>query len=164
MPQRVSTPGFVSGLALALPKKSIQNPENVPPRVRNGAVRPGPIAVLNCVLPKGVVVLLAAALLFCMGCSALKGQTKEKENVLRGQLHMFRAAIGQYTVDQQKPPQSLQDLIRSGYLKQIPTDPLTGRADTWVLDYSSNAKAAGIVNVRSGSNGISTEGSPYSNW
>ena len=57
--------------------------------------------------------------------------TRAKESVLRNNLFTMRTVIDEYTYDKQKAPQSLQDLVSDGYLRQIPVDPMTGSADTW---------------------------------
>src|SRR5580698_7274682 len=58
-----------------------------------------------------------------------------KEAVLKEDLHVMRAAIDSYTMDKQKGPQSLDDLIQDGYLKTIPEDPMTHGKD-WVTNTS----------------------------
>src|SRR5450432_2437830 len=55
-----------------------------------------------------------------------------KEAFLKEDLHVLRQAIDSYTMDKTKAPQSLDDLVQSGYLKVIPTDPFTRRSDSWV--------------------------------
>ena len=59
-----------------------------------------------------------------------------REAVLKEDLHVLRSAIDSYTMDKQKAPQSLDDLIQEGYLKTIPVDPITRSKDTWVTDTS----------------------------
>jgi general secretion pathway protein G len=91
------------------------------------------------------------------------------EAVLRDDLFTMRSLIQQYTLDKQKAPQSLEDLVSAGYIKQIPKDPFTGTADTWVTDQedvllSVDQQQPGIVDVHSGANGASSEGTPYSSW
>jgi general secretion pathway protein G len=91
------------------------------------------------------------------------------EAVLRDDLFTMRSLIQQYTLDKQKAPQSLEDLVSAGYIKQIPKDPFTGTADTWVTDQedvllSVDQQQPGIVDVHSGASGASTEGTPYSSW
>lgn len=91
------------------------------------------------------------------------------EAVLRDDLFTMRSLIQQYTLDKQKAPQSLDDLVSSGYIKQIPKDPFTGNADTWVTDQedvllSVDQQQPGIVDVHSGSSASSSEGTPYSSW
>lgn len=92
-----------------------------------------------------------------------------REAVLREDLHTMRQAIDSYTVDKEKAPQSLDDLVQSGYLKQIPVDPMTGSSDTWMPDTSDtlmdiDETDGGINNVHSGSQGTSTDGSTYNTW
>lgn len=92
-----------------------------------------------------------------------------KEAVLREDLHTMRSAIDSYTVDKEKAPQSLDDLVQSGYLKAIPVDPMTGTSDTWMPDSSDtlmdiDETAGGINNVHSGAQGIATDGSSYNTW
>src|ERR1700682_2839239 len=56
---------------------------------------------------------------------------RARESVLKQNLFALRSVISQYTLDKQKAPQSLQDLVSGGYFKQIPNDPMTDRNDTW---------------------------------
>jgi len=93
-----------------------------------------------------------------------------REAVLREDLHVMRAAIGSFTMDKQKPPDSLDDLVQSGYLRSIPEDPMTRTKDSWVTDtsdaYSSvdQTDAGGISDVHSGSQETGSDGQPYSSW
>jgi general secretion pathway protein G len=92
-----------------------------------------------------------------------------REAVLKEDLHVMRAAIDSYTMDKQKAPQSLDDLIQDGYLKAIPEDPFTRTKDSWVTDsngalYSLDQTDPGIDDVHSGSQELSTNGQPYSSW
>ncbi len=92
-----------------------------------------------------------------------------REAVLREDLHTMRQAIDSYTIDKEKAPQSLDDLVQAGYLKQIPVDPMTGSSDTWMPDSSDtlmdiDQTDGGINNVHSGSQGTSTDGSTYNTW
>ena len=84
-------------------------------------------------------------------------------------LQTMRAAIDSYTMDKQKAPQSLDDLIQDGYLKAIPEDPMTHSKDTWVTDtsdamYSLDETEPGINDVHSGSDELGSDGQPYSSW
>ncbi len=92
-----------------------------------------------------------------------------RESVLRQDLFTLRSTIDQYTLDKQKAPQSLQDLVTAGYLRVIPKDPITNSADTWVTvqedTYMSvDQSSPGITDVHSGSDAISTDGTPYNTW
>ena len=92
-----------------------------------------------------------------------------REAVLKEDLHVMRAAIDSYTMDKQKAPQALDDLVTDGYLKVIPEDPMTHSKDTWVTNtsdamYSLDETEPGIDDVHSGSEDTSLEGQPYSSW
>lgn len=94
---------------------------------------------------------------------------RAKESVLKNNLFTMRTVIDEYTYDKQKAPQSLSDLVSDGYLRQIPVDPMTGSADSWkiIMEDASNTvnqSEPGIFDVRSGSDKISLEGTPYSEW
>jgi len=92
-----------------------------------------------------------------------------KEAALKEDLHVMRNAIDSYTMDKNKAPQSLDDLVQAGYLKAIPIDPMTHSTDTWVTDsddtYSDvDQTEPGITDVHSGSDEVGSDGQPYSSW
>jgi general secretion pathway protein G len=93
-----------------------------------------------------------------------------KEGVLKQDLYTMRQLISQYTLDKQKAPQSLDDLVSAGYLKQLPNDPFTGKNDTWTVDQEDYALSVdqqdtgGIKDVHSGSTQVSSDGAAYSTW
>jgi general secretion pathway protein G len=92
-----------------------------------------------------------------------------RESVLRQDLYVIRSAIDQYTLDKQKAPQSLQDLTSANYLKEIPEDPMTRSRDTWETVQEDTLMAIdqqqpGIVDVHSGSQQTSSDGSAYNTW
>src|SRR5207302_7189421 len=95
--------------------------------------------------------------------------TRSKESVLKNNLFTMRTVIDEYTYDKQKAPQTLNDLVSDGYLRQVPIDSMTNTADTWkiVMEDASNTvnqSEPGIYDVRSGSEKTSLEGTPYSEW
>jgi general secretion pathway protein G len=92
-----------------------------------------------------------------------------KEAALKEDLHVLRDAIDSYTMDKNKAPQSLDDLVQSGYLKVIPEDPFTHSRETWVTaaddTYSDlDQTEPGINDVHSGSEEVGSDGQPYSGW
>ncbi len=92
-----------------------------------------------------------------------------REAVLKEDLHVMRAAIDSYTMDKQKAPQSLDDLVTDGYLKVIPEDPMTHSNSTWVTDtsdamYSLDESEPGVNDVHSGSQDTGADGQAYSTW
>ncbi len=91
-----------------------------------------------------------------------------REAVLRENLQTMRSLIQQFTLDKQRAPQSLQDLVSSGYLRELPLD-ITGSRETWVevqedVLLSVDQSQPGIVDVHSGSELVSSEGTAYSSW
>jgi general secretion pathway protein G len=88
--------------------------------------------------------------------------------VLRQNLFTLRTVIDEFTYDKAKAPQSLQDLVGEGYLRQIPVDPMTGQPDWQVIMEdavsSVNQTEPGIFDVRSKSDKKSLEGTPYNEW
>jgi general secretion pathway protein G len=94
---------------------------------------------------------------------------RAKESVLKNNLFTMRTVIDEYTYDKQKAPQTLNDLVSDGYMRQIPVDPITGTADSWrvIMEDASNTvnqSEPGIFDVRSSSDKTSLEGTPYSEW
>src|ERR1700722_20339876 len=92
-----------------------------------------------------------------------------REAVLREDLQVLRSAIDSYTMDKQKAPQSLDDLVQEGYLKKIPQDPITHSDTTWVTDTSDSLHSLdqtdpGVDDVHSGSTETGSDGQSYSTW
>lgn len=98
-----------------------------------------------------------------------KSIQRAKESVLQNNLVTLRAVIDEYTYDKQKGPQTLQDLVAEGYLREVPMDPITGSNSNWRIimedaTQSVNQTEPGIFDVRSGSDKTGLNGIPYSDW
>lgn len=98
-----------------------------------------------------------------------KSLIRAKESVLKNNLFTIRQQIDEYSFDKQKAPQSLEDLVSDGYLREVPRDPMTGSSSTWKIimedpGQSVNQTEPGIFDVRSGSDKTSLDGTPYSDW
>jgi len=99
----------------------------------------------------------------------LRSVNKAKEAVLKEDLHTMRVAIDSYTVDKEKAPQGLDDLVQAGYLKTVPIDPITSRNDTWITGMSDtltdiNETQGGIDDVHSGAQALASDGTSYNTW
>jgi general secretion pathway protein G len=95
--------------------------------------------------------------------------TRKREENLRHNLDTLNRMIFQYTLDKQKAPQSLQDLVRDGYLHDVPRDPITQKNDSWKIIMEDAGQAVsssepGIFDIRSGSDKIGLDGTHYSEW
>jgi len=93
---------------------------------------------------------------------------RARESVLRNDLFEMRKLISQYTLDKQKAPQSLEDLVSAGYIKQIPKDPMTNEANWEVVQedilQTVDQQDPGISDVKSASSATSSDGTAYSSW
>jgi general secretion pathway protein G len=117
-----------------------------------------------------MIVMAIISVLATLAIPSFVGAIKSaREAVLKEDLHVMRAAIDSYTMDKQKAPQSLDDLIQNGYLRNIPEDPMTHSRETWVTDTSDSLHSVdqtdpGIDDIHSGSDETGSDGQPYSAW
>ena len=95
-------------------------------------------------LSLAVFVLLAAAIF--LPCYVTSPR-KTRARILKQDLFTMRQILDQYALDHHRRPQSLDDLVAAGYLRQMPIDPMTGRSDTRVLEWSDDPKAPGIIGI-----------------
>ena len=113
-----------------------------------------------------VVILIATAI-----PQYQKSLIRAKESVLKNNLFTIRMMLDEYSYDKQKAPQTLDDLVSDGYLRQVPIDPMTGNRDWKVVmeegTNTVNQSEPGILSVCSASDKTSSQGDPYSdcdNW
>ena len=94
---------------------------------------------------------------------------RAREGVLKQNLFTLRSLLSQYTLDKQKAPEALDDLVTAGYIKQIPNDPMTNKADWTVVQedetlMSPDEQSGGIDDVHSASDQTGSDGTAYSTW
>jgi general secretion pathway protein G len=118
------------------------------------------------------IMTVLAIILILMGMAAGRYERsvlRTREAALKQNLWVMRQAIEQYTIDKQSGPQSLEELVGAGYLREVPIDPMTGRKD-WNVTFddlmiSPEQSSSGITDVHSTSERISPfEGTAYSTW
>lgn len=85
---------------------------------------------------------------------------RAREEGLRNSLSVMRQVVDQYRGDKGVAPPSLEALVREGYLRKVPADPITGSAQTWQI---SAAQASGLE-IHSGARGIASDGTRYNSW
>jgi len=116
-----------------------------------------------------IVMAIIGVLLTVAIPSYLGAVRQAREAVLKEDLHTMRSAIDSYTADKQKAPQSLDDLVNEGYLREIPIDPMTRAKDSWQTSTSDSLHSVdqtdpGIDDVHSGSQEQGSDGQPYNTW
>jgi len=125
----------------------------------------GGFTLIELIIVMAIIAILASIAV----PSYLSSMKAAKEAVLKEDLHVMRNAIDSYTMDKGKAPQSLDDLVQSGYLKSIPADPITHSDQTWVTNTSDTYESVdesepGIDDVHSGSQETGSNGQMYSTW
>jgi general secretion pathway protein G len=118
-----------------------------------------------------MIVMAIIGVLLTVAIPSFVGAVRQaREAVLKEDLHVMRSAIDSYTADKQKAPQSLDDLVSEGYLKEIPIDPMTRAKDTWQTTQDDSyhsldqTESGGIDDVHSGSQAEGSDGQPYNTW
>jgi general secretion pathway protein G len=133
-------------------------------RKRNGRVAEAGFTLIELM----VVIMIILILVGMAAQSYQKSVLRAREATLKHDLTIMRQSIDNYTLDKQAAPQSLDDLVQSGYLRQIPVDPIT-QAKDWVPQFDSvvlspDQSSTGMVDVHSNATGLSSNGTPYSEW
>lgn len=118
-----------------------------------------------------IIVLTIIAIIVSLAIPAYQTVIlRAKESVLKQNLHLMRRQIEAFAADRGRYPQSLQELVEKGYLREIPLDPITGSRETWETiqeDQSFSGdpeQQPGIKDVKSGAKTVSSEGTPYNEW
>ena len=148
----------------------IPSGNRVPARTRSSVPRSALQRLRGFTFVELVVVITIVVILITMAIPIYNNTIKRsKETVLKQNLFTLRTVIDNYTFDKQKAPQSLQDLVSDGYLRTVPNDPMTGSNNTWRTIQEDavqtvNQSEPGIFDVKSGSDKIGLDGTPYAEW
>jgi len=112
-----------------------------------------------------IVVLAAIGLLLAIAAPRyVQHVDRAREVALKQDLQQVRAAIDQFHADQRRYPATLDELVAARYLRAVPVDPITDRADTWRVDAPPGQGAGTIYDVHSGAPGRAQDGSDYAAW
>jgi general secretion pathway protein G len=117
-----------------------------------------------------LIVVTLVIILASMGMVQYQNSVqRSREAVLKEDLFRMRDAIDQYYADKSSYPSGLQDLVSSGYIREIPEDPMTHSRDTWQTtpaepDPNNLSSQPGIYDVKSGSDLTGLDGTKYAEW
>jgi general secretion pathway protein G len=115
-----------------------------------------------------VVMAVIGLLLSIIAPRYIRHVDKAKEAALHQNLLSLREAIDKFYADKAHYPKALDELVQQHYIRQVPMDPITNSADTWVIvpatAQNSSSADGGIFNVKSGAPGDSLAGEPYAAW
>ncbi len=117
-----------------------------------------------------IVVMTIIVVLASVAMTQYKNSiTRAEEATLKEDLFRMRDAMDQYYADKNKWPSDLNELVSSGYIREIPIDPMTKSKETWQTkqaepDASNPSSTGGIEDVHSGSDRTAIDGSRYSDW
>jgi len=110
-----------------------------------------------------MTIIVIIGILVTLAIPSYRGAVvKAREAVLKQDLFTVRDVLDQYRGDQGKYPPSLSDLVKSGYLRTIPVDPITLSDSTWQEVVESTE--GGIFDIHSGSDLVASNGTPYNQW
>jgi general secretion pathway protein G len=119
--------------------------------------------LLELMIVISVIIILAVIVM----PQYLRTVQQAREATLRDDLFQMRKLIDQYAADKGRLPQSLDDLVTSGYLREVPVDPMTEARD-WNVEMGQDPLSAdggsGVTDVRSASPEIGSDGRPYNQW
>lgn len=87
-----------------------------------------------------------------------------RETTLRQSLSVMREALDHHYGDTGSYPESIQALVQKRYLRNVPVDPITARADTWQVEPPPDGAAGIVGDIRSGAPGRARDGTRYTEW
>ncbi|WP_435626535.1 type II secretion system protein [Candidatus Ferrigenium straubiae] len=111
-----------------------------------------------------VVMAIIATLLTIAVPRYFHSVEKSKEAVLHQNLALAREALDKYYGDNGKYPDSLDELVSKKYLRNLPSDPITGNSATWLIVPPDTPEKGGVFDIKSGAPGSARDGSAYRDW
>ena len=119
--------------------------------------------LLELMIVISIIIILAAIAL----PQYQKTILQTRETVLRDDLFKMRSLIDQYAADKGRLPQSLDEIVTAGYMREVPVDPMTNQKDWYPVmgeDPNSTDGGQGLTDVHSNSEDTALDGTPYKDW
>lgn len=112
-----------------------------------------------------LVVMAIIAILLTLAVPRYFGSIeRSKEAVLKQNLATLRDTIDKFHGDLGRYPDSLDELVAKKYLRNVPLDPLTESAATWVTVMPEDPGKGMVYDVKSGAQGKASDGTSYDEW
>jgi general secretion pathway protein G len=109
-----------------------------------------------------LVVMSIVALLLTIALPRYFGSfEKSKVVALQENLRVMRVTIDKFYADKGHYPEALDELVRAGYLRTVPVDPISESSRTWIAIPATDPDASGIVDIKSGAVGQTHDGRLY---
>jgi len=108
-----------------------------------------------------LVVLAVLGMLLSLVIPSYRGHVDHaRELALRQDLRTVRDCIDKFHADRGRDPVDLAELVSARYLREIPVDPVTESATTWV----PVVVEGGLHDIHSGAPGNAQDGTAYASW
>jgi general secretion pathway protein G len=113
-----------------------------------------------------VVMAIIALLVSIVAPRYYRTVDRARDASLKTTLNVVRDAIDKYVADRDRYPDSIDELVARGYLRQVPEDPVTGQKESWQMlpPAASSPMKGRVADVRSGAAGRGQDGTPYNSW
>jgi general secretion pathway protein G len=119
--------------------------------------------LLELMIVISIIIILAAITL----PQYQKTIMQTREAVLKDDLRKMRTLIDQFAADKQRLPQSLDELVSAGYMREIPVDPFTGQKE-WQQEMGDDPNSleggTGLTDVHSLAEDTASDGTSYREW
>jgi general secretion pathway protein G len=119
--------------------------------------------LLELMIVISIIIILAAITL----PQYQKTVMQTREAVLKDDLRKMRTLIDQFAADKGRLPQSLDELVSAGYMREIPVDPFTGQKE-WQQEMGEDPNSlegeTGLTDVHSLAEDTASDGTSYREW
>lgn len=111
-----------------------------------------------------VVLAIMATLMSIVAPRYFDSVDRAREAALKADLRLLREVIDKFKADTGHYPSLLNDLVTTRYILAVPVDPITERADTWLITPPPSGEAEGVYDIHSGAQGAGRDGTPFKQW
>src|ERR1044071_8255829 len=119
--------------------------------------------LLELMIVISIIIILAAITL----PQYQKTVMQTREAVLKDDLRKMLTLIDLFAADKGRLPQSLDELVSAGYMREVPVDPFTGQKE-WQQEMGEDPNSlegeTGLTDVHSLAEDTASDGTSYREW